>query len=87
MITHRVGDLRATPKGALTGGRYSDTRLRYTAPHETIGQWFIQEIIDLLRLIEPRKSFLEEVDATGHQAIIILQFFGDILPLETQKNW
>jgi hypothetical protein len=72
MITHRVGDLRATPKGALKGGRHSDTRLRYMAPHETIGQWFIQEIIDLLRLIKPRKSFLKEVDTAGGQPMIIV---------------
>jgi hypothetical protein len=85
-FAHRVGTPRKTPKGTPLSGTYQDTRWRYSRRHEIPDQWFAGKIAELIDCIEPHKTFLRELRATGGKASLILQllgggYFGDELPL------
>lgn len=77
IIVHRAGTSRMTPAGTSLPGRYPDTRWRYSIRHEVKGQWFRREMAALLDRLDPHKTFLAEVRATGGKAAVMLQFLGD----------
>ncbi|WP_433995663.1 DUF4279 domain-containing protein [Bradyrhizobium tropiciagri] len=75
--SHRVGDLRKTPKGTPLAGNYRDTRWRHCVECSVTDQWYAAEITRLLDRLEPHRAFFADVKSTGGQACIIIQFFGD----------
>ncbi len=77
MVTHRVGDRRATPRGTPLPGTYPDTRWRYSVRHQVTDQWFVDGLGELLALIVPHKAFLDQLRASGGRAGLIIQFLGD----------
>jgi hypothetical protein len=76
-FVHRVGDQRKTPKGTLLPGAYCDTRWRHCRRYETHGQWFADEVAKLIDDLEPHKTFLRNLRATGGSACIVIQLLGD----------
>ncbi len=75
--SHRVGDPRMTPKGTVLPGNYFDTRWRFVTEYTTSNQWFLDKVDDLIDRLEPHKTFLLELLATGGTSSIIIQVFSD----------
>jgi hypothetical protein len=76
-FSHRVGDQRKTPKGALLSGVYPDTRWRHCIRSTVTEQWFASEVVGLVEKLEAHGEFLANVRATGGSASVIIQFLGD----------
>jgi hypothetical protein len=75
MHSHRVGDLRQTPKKTPLPGNYRDTRWRHSTELELKDQWFAEEVTKLVDRLVPHRTFLRNLRATGERAQIIVQFF------------
>jgi len=75
--THRAGDRRRSPAGALLRGTYRDTRWRYARHYETSGQGFADKIVDLIDGLEPHAEFIAQLRSTGGRACVIVQLLGD----------
>jgi uncharacterized protein DUF4279 len=76
-FSHRVGDRRTTPKGALLPGVYIDTRWRHSVRHTVTEQWFASQLADFVARLEPHKQFLASLRETGGSTTLIIQFLGD----------
>jgi hypothetical protein len=91
-IAMTVGELRATPKGTLTGGRYDRTAWRYKNRYEITDQWFAGRVAELVDRLMPHKAFLCELTETGGYSCLIISFlgddghFGDELSIETLRK-
>jgi len=84
---HRVGDRRATAKGRLLEGTYSDIRWRYSICHENADRFFARKIDEFLDRLVPHRGFLHQLRATGGRATLIVYFidgyFTDSISNET----
>ncbi|TAL31209.1 MAG: DUF4279 domain-containing protein [Alphaproteobacteria bacterium] len=76
-IVHRVGDQRKTLKGTLLKGRHPDTRWRYSARYTVQDQSFVHELAKFVDYLIAYKAFLRELQATGGEACVGVQFLGD----------
>jgi hypothetical protein len=71
---HRVGDRRATPKGNLLEGTYTDTRWRHSVRHEIRSRLFASKVDEFLNRLLPHRDFLHQLQATGGEATLIVYF-------------
>ena len=55
---HCVGDTRVAPNGRVIGGRWPDTRWRYSIRYERSDQWFVKEFDLMVDRLVSHKSFL-----------------------------
>jgi hypothetical protein len=76
-FVHRAGDQRKTPRGTLLPGLYPDTRWRHCRQYETHGQWFADQVEELIDDLEPHQAFLRDLRATGGSACVTIQLLGD----------
>lgn len=76
-VQHRVGDRRATPKGAPLPGSYGRTDWRHSRIYRARGQHFSNQVETFAKQLLPHKSFLRRVTSTGGTAEIIVSFLGD----------
>jgi hypothetical protein len=82
----RAGDPRLTPKKSPLPGNYRDTRWRHSIRHDVTDQWFAQEIDKFVDTLVPHKRFFQKIRASGGEACVIIQFFGDYFGDEVSRE-
>ena|SRR5215510_12203567 len=74
--TWKVGTARTTPKGKPVSGVYRESTWSHSVEvHDK--RSFFDEVVELLKCLEPNREFLSELADSGGRAELILDLFGD----------